>query len=564
MERDRVSSLHRQISFLPNIASTNTTLTGRMAPSKNTVRPFDPSRRPLPSLLPSPAPMTTPLTIPLSSVIEGTRARNAKKYGNIEGLAQSIQSVGLIQPIVLARNTPNGTDTDTYTLVAGGRRYRALQSLGIKELHHGVTLRPGVPGFIYEDEVPVHARKEAELDENLHRLDMDWIDNCLLVADVHESKRSIVGHKWGQRQTAELLGSGYSKSNVNYALRVAKLLRSGDKDILQCSNMQDAVAVMVKRKEDEALAELQRRVTPQSTDLPVSPTSTSSFLDSFNLKGGDGNEGQTQPTSAVHPTPAENVPSVSAGIQTGPLQTSEPVKVPLSKMFFHGDFRDVMLQMKSSFDHIITDIPYGIDMDNLGKKSVQDVRDEHEVEANVEQMPEFLRLAYETVRPHGFCVFWYDLDHHEKLQAWATDIGWKVQRWPLLWAKTHTCRNQAAQYNTTKNFEVAMILRKDEHTVLRSPQTSSIWTGDGAAERRLYNNPFAKPFDLWKWIFEMVAFPGQSVLDPFCGEMSSCRAAANCGLVPYGIEINEKHYHRGLENMRKVYAVIHKSNVQFV
>lgn len=109
-----------------------------------------------------------------------------------------------------------------------------------------------------------------------------------------------------------------------------------------------------------------------------------------------------------------------------------------------------------------------------------------------------------------------------------------------------------------------MILRKDEHTVLRSQQPSSVWSGDGAAERKLYNNPFAKPFELWKWIFDMVAFSGQTVLDPFCGEMSSSRAAANCGLVPYGIEINDKHYNRGLENMRKVYAVIHKSNVEFV
>ena len=493
--------------------------------------------------------MTT-LTIPITAIIEGDRARNAKKYGNIEGLASSISSVGLIQPIVLSQHG------DTYTLVAGGRRFRALLSLGVKELSHGVTLRPGTYGFIFESEVPEHARLEAELDENLHRLDMDWIDNCLLIDQVHTSKRLAEGHKWGQRQTAELLGPGYSKSNVNYALRVAKLLRVQDKDILACSTMMDAIAVMVKRKEDEALDLLRKRATPVTyVALEGAVGGTGSFLDSFNMALDKDDEAMPAPTAAL-----SFLGVTAPSLITTPVVSTPAVTIPFSTMFRNGSMLDLPWPQVS---HVITDIPFGIDMANLNKKQVVDVADEHEVEANVDLMRPFLERAYEAVLPHGFCVFFYDLDHHEKLQSWARDIGWKVQRWPLIWAKTHTCQNNAAQFNTTKNFEVAMILRKDEHTVMRKQQPTSVWTGDGAAERNLYNNPFAKPFELWKWIYDMVAFPGQSVLDPFCGEMSACRAAANCGLVPYGIEINPKHYNRGLEHMKAVYALIHKSNVIF-
>ncbi len=114
-----------------------------------------------------------------------------------------------------------------------------------------------------------------------------------------------------------------------------------------------------------------------------------------------------------------------------------------------------------------------------------------------------------------------------------------------------------------------MILRKDERSILRHDPKHSFNNGcwkayNFRAEQDLYSNPFSKPFELWKDIYDMIALPGQSVLDPFCGEMSACRAAANCGLVPYGIEINETHYRRGLEHMKAVYALIHKSNVEFV
>jgi DNA modification methylase len=202
-------------------------------------------------------------------------------------------------------------------------------------------------------------------------------------------------------------------------------------------------------------------------------------------------------------------------------------------------------------------------MKNLDTRDMSAVAEEHGVDENVALMQPFLEQSFRVVRSGGFCVFFYDLDWHEYLQATAETIGWKVQRWPLIAYKTSACQNNAAQYNFTKNYEVCMVLRRDERTVLRSQQPTSVWMGDFAAERRLYNNPFAKPFDLWKWIYNAIAFAGQSVLDPFCGEMSACRAAVNCGLVPYGIELKPEHYLRGLEHMKAVYAVVHKNNVLF-
>lgn len=514
----------------------------------------------------------TNLVIPRSAIIVAERYR--KDYGDLTGIIESLKRVGSIHPPVLSRNPDN-----TYTLIAGGRRMAAYDKIGVTEFHYGSVLEPGKYGFLFKEDVPEDELREAELDENLYRLKPKWHEDVLAVADIHAIKRRKHGpSKWGLRQTAELLGKGYGKSNVNYCVRLAECIKKNDKEILDCKDMSDAVSVLVKRKEDEALAEARRRIKERTGNMAsvvigtTAGAGVTSFLDVLK-----------QPVGGIRivaaPPPMEEstdlsealaalekqTPSAQSVSVIEPTQTVEPVTIPLSQMFFHGDFRDVVKQWPDAcMDHVVTDIPYAIDMDNMDDKMIADVREEHDVEENLLLMEPFLRESFRIVKPGGFCVFFYDLDHHEKLQTWASAVGWRVQRWPLIAYKTSACRNQAAQYNFTKNYEVAMVLRRDEKTVLRKQQPSSVWMGDFAAERKLYNNPFAKPFALWKWIYEAISFPGQSIADLFVGEMSSSRAAVNCGLIPYGCEVKEQHFNRGIEHMKSVYALIHKSNVQFI
>lgn len=503
------------------------------------------------------------MQIPITSIREGTRARNTKKYGNLDGLKDSLRRLGTIHPLVLSKNPD-----ETYDLIAGGRRFRALTELGVTELHHGATLQPGRYGFLFENEVPKHTRLEAELDENLYRLDCDWIDNCLLIADTHESKK-LSDNEWGVRQTAELLGSGYGKTKVGHAVNIAKKIRAGDKDLLTCENMSAAIAMLLKKQEDLALSVMQQKATA------LRP-SAFSFLDTINIELGPKKsfEGGELSATTTGTKPEPNVASVTGEgtVQPTPSPVPEPeATISLSRMFMLGDSlrgdAPVMLTLPDAcFNHIVTDIPYGIDMENLTVSNKESVAAEHEVQANIDLMPDFLRHSFRLLSDGGFCVFFYDLDHHEKLQTLAESVGFAVQRWPFIAAKTSSCSNQAAQYNLTKNYEVAMFCRKPG-AVLRHDQKFALnntsWKAyDFASERKLYANPFAKPFELWKDIFDMISFPGQKVYDPFAGEASSLRAAANCGLIPFGSEISEIHYNRGVENLKAVYLRIH-GNVSF-
>lgn len=518
---------------------------------------------------------TTPIPvacIPISLITEGDRYRDKKKYGSLEGLKDSFRSIGSIHPIVLSRNSDG-----TFLLIAGGRRLRAMREMGVVELWHNSQLDPQKLGFTFKEEVPEHIVREAELSENLDRLNPDWVDTCLGIADAHDVKRKQAyanGEQWGNKQTAALLGGTHSNTSVGYALKVAKLIRAKDEEILGCDSLSEAIGVMMKRASDKGIARLQQ-LSSQSTasqTAALTGTSTDSFLETLNLTltpqgGGASALGANLPANnSTGPNIAVRQVQPLSTAQSGPTETKPPEVIPLSRMFTLGDsVFDILPKLPDAcLSHVVTDIPYGIDMDNLSKKGLSDVEDQHDVELNIEQFEPFLVQSYRIIREGGFCCFFYDLDHHEKLQKLAEQVGFKVQRWPVIVHKLHPCRNQAAQFNTTKNYEALMFLRHDEKSVLRKPETSSVWSYDFTGERGLYNNKFAKPFELWQRIYNLISFPGQSTLDPFCGEMSACRAALNCGLVPFGVEINETHFTRGLRHMETAYRLVHKDNVQFV
>jgi len=397
----------------------------------------------------------------------------------------------------------------------------------------------------------------------------------LHIQTIHQLKQklnALDSLSWGQRETGELLGID-SKSFVSNCLTIAKLLRAElgpDNKPLPtarfwlCDSVADAWRLLLRDEENKINAELAR--LSQAAAIPIEQfQEEQALLSEFEAieEAPDALAGESEKYYSNPLNPPGSFEEYWSEKQAWANQVRNTIHI--SNKFVKGDSIAYMNDPANAgrFDHVITDIPYGIDMSNLDEKQVADVKDTHDVDQNISMMPVFLRAAFAAVKPGGFCVFFYDLDHHEKLQTWAKEIGWKVQRWPYIAAKSSACQNNAAQYNTTKNYEVAMFLRRDEKTVLRKQGQPSVKTYDFAAERKLYNNPFAKPFELWKDIYDLIAFPGQSVLDPFCGEMSAGRAAAMCGLLPHGVEISEQHYNRGLENMRKAYAVIHKSNCVF-
>lgn len=466
--------------------------------------------------------------------------RSREDFSHVQELADNISKYGLIHPPLLSAE---------HILVAGECRIRAMQLLQT----------PLFP-VLYRENLTPSEVAELELMENLKRRNFKWQETVLNMRKVHKLKFSeglTTGKEWLQSETGALFG--YHRTYVGNALRVADLILAGDKELLEANGIKEAFDILKTRALNRAVAEKALR-TSQSLGLSTPTPLPSSGAYMINLDG-------TAPSSFQQlPSLPESERTILTDLD-GPKEVSHaPVEntVDFSQLFIFGDSIEVMRGMSDkSVDCIVTDPPYGIDMANLDtNKDLHRTVNEHGVEENLELLPRFLEQAFRVLKDDSFCVFWYDMEHHQKLVDWAEGVGFDVQRWPLIWVKTHPCRNSAPFHNYTKATEAAMVCRKGKPK-LKKPMVKNYIMADGMAERKMYDHPFIKPRDVWNFILEGVAFAGQTILDPFAGQMSCPRAVLNAGMRPLAIEKNPYHFVQGVGHMEKLFKemTLNKCNI---
>lgn len=476
--------------------------------------------------------MASLMTIPLSSIDLGFRERTV--YYGIEDLAESLEHNGLIQPVVLAPKgygmPSDAGDIDgiemKFSLIAGGRRLHALRHLGVTELHHGVTSTPGTYGFLLKGEPGTELTNLlTEIAENLDRENLDWRDECralVRAARLVRQDAHAKGHMIVLRDLGAVLGCGYH--NLKTAEAIHDDLVANPQDYATVTGLRAAMSVLLKKNTVFLQAELAKRLIQTGVKK----------LD----------EGQ------LGPNPQEGKMSA-----TEAKAVFEATTIPLTSRFHLTNGLAWMMTHPASVDHIICDPDFAVDKDRLAAGATQSATGvaQNSVSQSLAELEQFLHLAYETLRDRGFLVFFYDLDHHEKCQSWATAAGFSVQRWPLVWHKIGHRGNANPQSNFTKNIEYAMVCRKGGAVLAISPQESSIFAHAADGATREYGHPFAKPHGLWTDIYKAVAIQGQTVLDPFVGSGSSVIPALDFGLSPIGCEVQEQHYNSLLLNLQSYY-----------
>lgn len=479
-----------------------------------------------------------PETIKFSDIVLGERIRS--EYRGIELLADDIEDKGLIQPLVLSPiygyDEADGESIEGVALDAGGRRYHALKYLLEQgrwdgTLYHATTSAPGRPGFVLKgvDESTPLKRLLTEIAENLNRDDLDWRDEVKAITRAWKLARADADSKSEKllmRDFGAMLGCGYA--DLQAAVAVHDDVIANPERYLDVTSLRGAYSKLLKINANE----LTKLLATKS--LATTPLST-------------------------------KFPTVQVQSEPKPEGEQPTVLIPLTQSFIHTDSLKFMSELPdNSFDHVVCDPDYGVSVERL-EASLQDAGQgvvQKDIAESLQTLTTFLIQADRLVRPQGFCVFWYDLDHHEKLQNLATDIGWRVQRWPLIWVKTDYRSNAAPAHNFCKNFEYAMICRKP-NAVLTRAQMSSVFNCASADTVKKFNHPFAKPLDLWKWIFSAISIKGQTIYDPFLGSGTSAVAAAEFGLRPMGSEINIDHYSNAIVNIQDGYKKLLGDHVRF-
>lgn len=513
--------------------------------------------------------------LPLSSIVVSDRQRS--DLGDIASLADSLRQHGLIQPIVV--NQQN-------RLIAGGRRLAAATSLGWTEVD---VVRKET---LSEDDLGV-----LELEENIRRKDISWQERVIAIAKIHRLKFSS-DPEWGQRQTGEMLG--IAVGNVNYCLRIAEWLKNPEHEAWQCDGINDAWRrCWLKPQEDAALAELARRAQEQANEpflsdepafVPDPSILAASFADApaevIKTSGLSRDELLAQVRKDEEEryyrnphNPPNSFEEYWQGRQQKLIDRMNTIN--LSNRIVCGDCIAWMNEHPAAVDHIITDIPYAIDLEMIDQdgyrfEGIEDVREEHDVAYNLTLIQGFFKAAFACVREKGYLITTIDLTgdpnqnkkHANCNTLWellvrsALDAGWRVQRWPCIWEKTGSSLNQMAAYNTTKDYEPVMVCAKPG-TTLMTPCSTSIIRADNREAVALTGHPFAKPFELTKFFVDAISVPSSTILDPFAGRGSMVLEFIKNNRHFFAIEKKVEHFNALSENIKQHYLKLNP-NFRFV
>lgn len=490
-------------------------------------------------------------TLQISDVIIEDRQR--LDLGDIESMGSSIKENGTILPITLERRADG-----SLRLIDGMRRLSGCKLKGYTTLYHGSVCDPDKPGYVYSKELTPDRQQELELEADVRRKDRTWQEKCIATAKIHQlkmAKSAIEGRAWGQRETATVTGDSLGK--VNYSIEIArKLLENRESNYWKCDSLQDAWRLRIREDEEQNLAELAKR-----SRLDTIPT----------------HEIQALQVEASIVTTAQNNPDALADEReryySNPLnppdsfdtywkERTERVSntnntVYLSNRLILGDSIAHMMANPGMYDHIITDIPYGIKMENLtqdggGILDIDTTAEEHEVEYNLKLIMDFFPAAFNCTKDKAFVLTWCDQDLWGFMNDCAIKAGFKVQRWPFIWLKPNAL-NSCASYNVTKATEIVMFCRKPAATLVDPVPLNYGPVCTSAVEKKLTGHPFAKPFVYTELLANMVSISGQSILDPFAGGGSIILKLLTMKRQAFGVELNVAHYNALIENVKQHY-----------
>lgn len=160
------------------------------------------------------------------------RQRRDLDSAYISSLADSIRRLGLIHAVVITRDA---------TLVAGECRIAACRQLGWTHIP-----------FQYEDEVDPATLHAIELEENIKRQDITWLERTQAIARYHELRESQE-KEWSHERTAAALGltqPTISKHMLVHRELSNPLVGSADRFSIAVNA---ATRVVERRKSDESI-----------------------------------------------------------------------------------------------------------------------------------------------------------------------------------------------------------------------------------------------------------------------------------------------------------------------
>lgn len=401
------------------------------------------------------------MLIPIS-FIEVLPDRQRADYGDIPSLAASITRLGQLQPIVVAR-TPTG-----YRLLAGGRRLRALQSLGRTE---ALAVELG--------ELPRDEQELVELEENVRRKDLAWPEYVEAIARFASLTERT------QREVAEDLQ--IHPSSLSNILTLAPALVSEPK-LREASSWKSAYDLYAsrQRKQQEAIME---DVLSSMEDIPIAPPAPGS-----------------PPAPAPPPKPVPTFAQQSSFLDWAPAYEGR------------------------RFNLIHCDFPYGLNMDTANLQGSSDRWNitDGRYDDSPALFDALVRVFFDNqdrfIAESAHCIFWLAHKNYGKIASRFRYYNWNVCEVPLIWHKSDNAGIAPdVKRQPRRTYEIAIFATRGDRLITKVKSASI------ASPTTKEHHLSEKPLPVVTHFLEMLTDEYTELLDPTCGSGTALEAALRLG-----------------------------------
>lgn len=375
---------------------------------------------------------------------------------------------------------------DGKTLVCGERRLRAIQKLPDTPITHaGVELPAGHLAYITLGELSEEQLYEAELEENVQREDLTWQERAKAMADLHNLRVARIPEHTIADTAKEIFGEAVSGHKKNKVSSAIQLAEFLDDPLVAAAPDEKTARKAIK----EVLKSQQYEAASANFDE----------------------------TKAVH------------------------------QLYQSSCYDTNVKAFANTFDTIITDPPYGID---IHKKDTFD-GDKHEYDDSDNAFKEVIEklpaLSFATAKKDAHIYVFCDIKRFVELFVAFELAGWTVWPRPIIWDKGNTGSYGNIEYGFRACYDAILFARKGDkklnagyRDVISINQTTD------------HRHPAGKPVDLYKELIKRSCFPGDVIADFYCGGGPIFPAAAEMQCIAHGWEINQTYHN--MANTRRIRA----------
>ena len=433
--------------------------------------------------------------VPLTSIEFGNRYR--EEMGDLDALVNSIITKGIISPLTVQDRANVPGSSHPYSLVAGGRRFTACHLAGIEK----------VPVRIYDHALTELELRAIELEENIQRKDLEWIEQVNLQREIHRLQIEIHGAKtstaddatgWSMRDTAKLLGK--SAGGISMDLKLAEAVEQlPELEWADCKTKSDAMKLLTRIEETAIRAELSKRAQE-------------SFTNNESL-------------------PVKN--SITARRQR------------LISSYIINDFHKAALKLDPGmFNFVEVDPPYAINLSKMKRKDgiskyTYGANGYNEVELDdyVNFMHITLQHCYRLMADNSWLVLWFAPEPWAEIMfELVCETGFQTSRITGIWAKP-SGQSMNPSTRLASAYEPFYVARKGDPALAR-PGSINVFPFTQVAGKKK-THPTERPLELMRSIIQTFAFPNASVLVPFAGSGVSLLAAHQLQMHPIGFDLNQ-------------------------